>query len=626
MKRTWVISLIMLNLSVLGARSVDMIPERKEVPLNERWNVEALYPVLTDWKKEFDLAKGREAQPRWPNLKYFEGKLKDPHELAAFFDAYLALDRTLSKLYTYAHLRLDEDLGNDEFKQIFGLISSLIHDFRLEYSWVDPELLSMSEKDFKHLAAHAKLQNYRFYLEKLGRMRPHILSRDMESLLALSSKALETPYKTFGALNNADMTFAPAETSAGEKRELTSGTYLLFMRDPDRDLRKSAFINLHRGYEAHANMMCELIQGQVQSHLFVARARKFKDCREAALFPNSIDSAVYDNLISVIHENLGLLHEYMHLRKEVLGIEELHSYDLYVPLVPEAQTRMDFGDACQQVIDSVALLGDAYQEALQKGLLENRWVDPFENQRKRSGAYSSGCYDSMPYILMNYHGTLNDVLTLAHEAGHSMHSYLSRKNQSYLYADYPIFVAEVASTFNEQLLLKGLKEKVKTPKDLAYLINYEIEGIRTTIFRQALFAEFELKIHALAEQGETLTPTLLKDIYLKLNRVYYGPELMLDSGLEYEWARIPHFYYDFYVYQYATGLSAALALFEKVNESTEARDRYLQFLSSGGTRYPLDLLRLAGVDLHDKTPVRAAMKRFATLLNEFKKQLQKNAL
>lgn len=600
-----------------------MIRERQEVPQNERWNVEALYPALTDWKKEFDAAKGSEGPVRWPNLKAFEGKLKDPNQLAAFFEAFFRLDRTLSKLYTYAHLRLDEDVGNDEFKQYLGQITSLIHDFRIEYSWVEPELFAMSEKDFQHLGAHAKLQGYRFYLEKLGRMRPHVLSRELESILALSSKALETPYKTFGALNNADMTFAPAETSAGEKRELTNGTYLLYVRDPDRELRKSAFVNLHRGYEAHANMMCELIQGQVQSHLFVARARKFKDCREAALFPNCIDSRVYDNLIAVIHDNLNLLHEYVHLRKELLGVDELHPYDLYVPLVAEAQTQMNYSDACQQVIDSVSMLGDAYQQALRKGLLENCWVDPFENQRKRSGAYSSGCYDSMPYILMNYHGTLNDVLTLAHEAGHSMHSYLSRKNQPYIYADYPIFVAEVASTFNEQLLLKDLLEKVKTPQERAFLINYEIEAIRTTIFRQALFAEFEMQIHALAEQGQTLTPALLKDIYLKLNRIYYGPDLTLDSGLEYEWARIPHFYYDFYVYQYSTGLSAALALFEKAIQSPESRNRYLQFLSSGGSRYPLDLLRLAGVDLNERAPIQAAMKRFGSLIAELKKTIAK---
>ncbi len=595
---------------------------RAEVPKDERWNVEALYPSVKEWKKEFDSVKGRPDAPHWPELKAYEGKLKgQPEAMARFFDAFFELDRKLTKIYTYAHMRLDEDLGNDEFKQNSGLISSLFHDFHLEYSWVEPELLSLDDTEFQRLAGHPALKSYRFFLEKMGRMRPHTLNSQLEELLALSGKALEAPYKAFGALNNADLTFDPAETSSKEKRELTNGTYLLYMRDPDRELRRTAFVNLHRGYEAHANTLCELIQGQVQGHLFYARAKKFKDCREAALFPARIDPAVYDNLIATIHRHLGVLHQYMHFRKELLGVDELHPYDLHIPLVEETQIKMSFSDARQTVIDSVAPLGRDYQEALKTGLTQQGWVDPYENQRKRSGAYSGGCYDSVPYILMNYHGTLNDVLTLAHEAGHSMHSYLSRRNQTYVYADYPIFVAEVASTFNEQLLLKILKEKAKTKKDLAYLINYEIEAIRTTIFRQALFAEFELQIHALAEQGITLTPTLLKEMYIKLNRVYYGPELVLDGGIDIEWARIPHFYYDFYVYQYATGLSASLALFEKAVASKDATAKYLQFLSSGGSRYPLELLELAGVDLKSGDAIESAMRRFAQLVEELKKTL-----
>lgn len=594
---------------------------RSQVPTEERWNVEAFYPSWADWKKEFDQVRGEEKAPHWPALKAFEGKLKDPNDVARFFDAFLHLDQELTKLYTYAQLRQDEDLASDVSKQNFGMISSLIHDFILEYSWVEPELLMLKEKDFNRLISSDKLKGYRFYLERLGRRRPHVLSQDLEAMMALSSKALETPSKAFGALNNADLTFEPAVTIDGEKKELTTGTFNSYIRSPDRELRKSAFIQIHRAYEKHANTLCELLQGQVQDHLFLSRAKKFSNCREAALFPNNIDAAVYDNLLMVIHEHLPAMQEYMRLRKEILGLDELHPYDLYVPLVEEAQMQLEYGEACETVIRSVAPLGDLYTKILKEGLLVDRWVDPFENQFKRSGGYSSGCYGSMPYILMNYHGSLNDVFTLAHEAGHSMHSYLSRKNQPYIYSDYPIFVAEVASTFNEQLLLKALKEKTKSKKDLAYLINYEIEAIRTTIFRQALFAEFELKIHTFSEQGITLTPALLKQTYLDLYRQYYGPELVLDGGIEYEWARIPHFYSDFYVYQYATGLSAALALFEEVIDSKEARERYLQFLSSGSTRYPLDLLKIAGVDLHEKAPVEAAMRKFEMRLKELKKIL-----
>lgn len=597
---------------------------RATVSEKERWNVEALYVNAEQWKKEFEGIRGEGKAPRWPDLKSFEGKLKSsPDAICRFLDAYFELDRRLSRLYTYAHLRLDEDLGNDGIKENFGKISSLIHDFQVEYSWVEPELLSMSAKEFRELLTHPLLKPYHFYLSKLERMRPHTLAPEMEELLALSGKALETPYKAFGALNNADLAFPAAQNSLGEEKELTTGTYLLYLKDPDRELRKTAFENLHLVYENHANSICELIQGQVQSHLFVSKAKKFKDCREAALFPRRIDAAVYDNLIGSIHRNLDALQSYVHLRKQLLGLSELHVYDLYVPLVPEVQTTLGFQEACELVAESVKPLGKEYADSLRRGLFEERWVDPFENEKKRSGAYSSGCYDSMPYILMNYHGTLNDVLTLAHEAGHSMHSLLSRKNQPYIYADYPIFVAEVASTFNEQLLLQLLKERAQSKEELAYLINYEIEAIRTTIFRQTLFAEFELQLHRWAEEGVPFTPTLLKEAYLKLNRQYYGSELFFDPGLGYEWARIPHFYYDFYVYQYATGLSASLALFEQTSGSAAAKDRYLQFLSSGGSRYPLDLLEIAGVDLKSGEPVEAAMRKFRSLVREMEALLQK---
>jgi oligoendopeptidase F len=386
-------------------------------------------------------------------------------------------------------------------------------------------------------------------------------------------------------------------------------------------LRKTAFINLHKAYEAHANTLCELIQGQVQSHLYNAKARKFDSCLDAALFPHQIDKAVYENLIASVRKHLPLMHQYVALRKKALNLSEIHVYDLQVPLVEELNSHLNYEEARQAVVASVAPLGKEYQSSLKKGLLEERWFDVYENMRKRSGAYSSGCYDSMPYILMNYNGTLNDVLTLAHEAGHSMHSLLSRRNQPYIYSQYPIFVAEVASTFNEQLLLKFLKEKAKSKKDIAYLTNYQIEGIRGTIFRQTMFAEFELQLHKWAEEGTTLTPTLLKQYYVQLNRDYYGPEMALDPELEIEWARIPHFYYNFYVYQYATGLSAALALFQKAMASNESRGKYLEFLSSGGSRFPLDLLERAGVDMRSTAPVDAALSYFKTLIDDLKKNL-----
>lgn len=598
---------------------------RAEVAPEDQWNVASLYETPLAWKSALEKALASQEKggkgPYWPKLKSFQGQLSRPEKAAELFETVFGLERELVRLYTYAHLRMDEDLGNDGFKSDYGRISAVLHDFQLETAWIEPELLGLEEKEFAGLLASPRLSLYRFHLEKIGRMRPHRLSPEMEELLALSGKALDASSKAFGALNNADLRFRDAVDGKGKAHPLSPAAYLSYIRSPDRELRKSAFTHLHEAYEAHANTLCELLQGQVQKHLYMARAKKFSSCCEAALFPHQVEPAVYANLIASIRKGLPLLHEYMALRKKRLRLDKLYAYDLYVPLVEETAMHFSYKEARDLVVESVAPLGAKYQGSLSKGLLEERWVDVYENVRKRSGAYSSGCYDSFPFILMNYNGTLNDVLTLAHEAGHSMHSLLSRTHQPYLYADYPIFVAEVASTFNEQLLLKTLKERAKTEKERAYLLQYELEGIRATIFRQTLFAEFEQEIHALAEAGVPLTPSLLSEKYLELNRIYYGPDLELDPLLSVEWARIPHFYYNFYVYQYATGLSAALSLFSQAIGSEEKTARYLEFLSSGGSGYPIDLLKKAGVDMRTSQPVDLAMERFGKLLEEFKNSL-----
>lgn len=592
---------------------------RNEVPVQDRWNVEALYPDPDAWKMDLAGVQGKEKASKWSELAEYKGRLHDPQAAANFFESYIRLQRQLDKLHVYAHLRMDEDLGNDTFKGNYGLIASLLHEFSLATSWIEPELLSLNEEQFKRLIGDSALVPYRFHLEKIGRMRPHTLSPEQEELMALSGKALDASGKAFGALNDADLTFQPAVDSKGKEHPLSNGTYLSYLSSSDRTLRRTAFENLHRGYEAHANTLTELIQGQVQSHLFVARARKFKSCLESSLFPNQIDPSVYENLIAAVRERLPLMHKYVAMRKKLLNLTDVHIYDLYVPIVEEAEVNMSYEEARQAVIASVAPLGAPYQNALKNGLIEDRWVDAFENARKRSGGYSSGCYDSMPYILMNYHGKLKDALTLAHEAGHSMHRFLSDRDQPYLYSHHALFVAEVASTFNEQLLLKHLKSKAKSKKEQAYLINYQIEGIRGTIFRQTMFAEFELQIHKWAEEGVPLTPSRLKQLYAQLNRDYYGPDLVLDPELEIEWARIPHFYYNFYVYQYATGLSASLALFQEAMKDDGAKARYLQFLSSGGSKFPIDILKDAGVDMRKPDAIRAAMDVFGGLLDELQK-------
>jgi len=598
-----------------------MPPTRSEIPSKNKWNVEALYSNPALWLQELKSVQGLEGPSRWPELKKFQGQLDNATKLLQFLENYLDLDRKLTKLATYAHLRSDEDLGNDEFKQNFGLISSINHDFRSETSWIEPEILALPDATISQLLKDPLLKPYKFHFEKILRARPHILSSDKEELLALSGKALDSSYKAFSALNNADMTFKPAIDSKEKEHTLTNGSYSTFIHSPDRALRKSAVLHLHEGYGSYSNTLCELLQGQMAAHFFTAKARNFSDCIHAALFSHNIDPSVVYQLIETVKKGRAIMKEYLALRKEVLKLDELHVYDLSNPLVEAVDLKLSWEEACEAVIESVAPLGPEYSAALRKGLLDDRWADPFENVRKRSGAYSSGCYDSMPYILMNFHGTLYDTMTLAHEAGHSMHSYLSRKHQPYIYASYPIFVAEVASTFNEQLLMDYLMKKMKTKKERAYLINDQIDRIRATVIRQTLFAEFELKMHQLVEKGQPLTPSLLNKMYVDLLREYYGDTLVIDPQIAVEWSRIPHFYYDFYVYQYATGVSAAMALHAEVIKSTVARDKYLKFLSSGSTNYPLDLLKMAGVDMTTSLPIESAMNRFSYLVKELKKNL-----
>ncbi len=598
-----------------------MTQSRTEIPEQDQWNVSALYPSFSEWEKDLQAIQNKEEELRWPELAAYKNHLANPSQLTELLNKLFNLDRELSKLHTYAHLKLDEDVGNDVHKHYFGLISQLMHHFQLESSWIEPELLSLSEEQYQTLLQTPSLKPFQFYLEKVNRRKAHTLPPEQEKIMALSSKALDTFYKAFGALNNADLTFQPALDEKGKEHPLSNGSYLMYVRSPDRKFRKTAFIHLHQSYEHHANTICELLQGLVESHLFTARARNFPSCLDSALFSHKIDTKVYSQLIQTVKTGLPLMHKYLDLRKKILKLDQIHAYDLYVPLVSETNMNMAYPDACHAVIESVSLLGSEYQEILQKGLTTDRWVDVYENARKRSGAYSSGCYDSMPYILMNYHGTLNDVLTLAHEAGHSMHSYYSRTHQSYINSQYPIFVAEVASTFNEQLLLRHLLSHAKTKQEKAVLLNYQIEGIRGTIFRQTLFAEFEWQLHRWAEEGVPLTPSLLNKTYLQLNQEYYGPHFAADPELAFEWARIPHFYYDFYVYQYATGLSAALELFNQATQSQEARSKYLQFLSAGGSRYPLDLLQIAGVDMTSPKPVESALNYFQKLIDELEECL-----
>lgn len=601
-----------------------MLKARCEVPKEDCWNVDALYPSMDAWEKEFEKINQSGQQPRWPDISSYKGRLHEsPEVLKNALEGILSMDRKLSTLYTYAHLRHDEDIADDACKVAYNKVMGVMHDFHQETSWFEPELLGLSKKKLNEYLASPILAPYRFHLEKIIRVKPHTLSPKEEELMALSGKSLQASHKAFCAINDADFKFGEVSDSKGQERPLTHSFYGLYIRDHDRTLRKNAFLQLHGKYMDYENTLCELLNGQIQAHLFHARSRKYPSCLEAALFPKNIDPAVYHSLIKAVHDGLGTLHKYIQLRKRLPGIDKLHLYDMYVPLTEEVDIKMPYKDAEDLVIKSVAPLGTEYQNALKQGFKGQRWVDRYENKNKRSGAYSSGCYDSMPYILMNYRESIRDVFTLAHEAGHSMHSLLSYKSQPYQYGHYPIFLAEVASTFNEDLLIRTMLENLNNKAEKIYLITQKVEDIRTTLFRQTMLAEFELLLHELAEKNIPLTPKLLKEEYRKLNTLYFGNDVLIDAEAEIEWARIPHFYYNFYVYQYATGISAALALAEKVVKGGSAeRGAYLNFLKSGGNKYPIEILKDAGVDMRSPEPVKAAIAKFGSLVNELETLLK----
>lgn len=597
--------------------------ERKDVLQEDRWNVEALFKNIDQWEKKFKEVIPNPNYPHWPNLDAYKGRLGENASLVKeILEKMLDISRKLSILYTYTHLRHDEDITHDTYKSAHSRITAVLYDFQQEISWFEPELLALSNEKIAEYLSSPILKEYRFYLEKILRIKPHTLPPDQEELLAMSAKPLQAMQKTFSALNDADLNFGTILDEQGKEQELTHGLYGLYLREHDRTLRKNAFIQMHGTYLKHENTLCELINGHVQGHLFDARARKYLSCLDAALFPKNIDTSVYHALIQAVHEEIGVLHRYVKLRQKVLGIQQLHLYDMYVPLTQKFDMKVPYEQAEDLVIDSVAPLGVEYQNTLKEGFKKQRWVDRYENQNKHSGAYSSGCYDSMPYILMNYKGIIRDLFTLAHEAGHSMHSYLSHKHQPYQYGDYPIFLAEVASTFNEELLLQLLLKRAKTKEERIFLINQKIEDIRATLFRQTMFAEFELFIHQMAEQNVPLTPKLLKSEFLKLNQFYFGPEVCVDAEAEIEWARIPHFYSCFYVYQYATGISAALALADRVlNGGIPEREAYLSFLKAGSSKYPIEILKAAGVDMRSPQPVKATIAKFGQLIGQLEELL-----
>lgn len=590
---------------------------RQEVKKEDRWNVEAIYPDLETWKADLETIKVNGTLDTSRILKH-KGRLgESPEVVKLVMDESMNLDRKISNLYTWIHLKHDEDISENNYKQGLGEVVALAFDFQKDASWIEPELIALSEATQKNYLESATLKPLKFHLENIFRLKKHTLSHEKEEIVSQAMKAMQSPNKAFSALNDADITFPDVIDKDGNAHPLSHATYQVLMRSRDRDLRERTFRTYIFTYKYFQNTMAELIFGCVQKNVFQAKVRNFSSSLEAALYPKNIDVSVYHALIQTVRDNIDALHDYYKVRGKALGIDRMHIWDQMVPITPDLEIKMSYDEAEDVILKAIAPLGEEYVEFLRKGFKDDRWVDRYENKNKRSGAYSSGSYDTQPYILMNYKDILRDVFTLAHEAGHSMHSLYTTKNQPYQYGSYPIFLAEVASTFNEELLSRYMLKNAQSRDEKIFLVNQKLEDIKATLFRQTMFAEFEMKIHELAEKDIPLTPELLKAEYYALNKFYYGDTIDVDQEIEMEWARIPHFYYNFYVYQYATGVSAALALAERVSAGNHVeREEYLSFLKSGCSRYPLETLKLAGVDMSTSEPVKMAINTFRKLTKE----------
>ncbi len=587
---------------------------REEVSDEAKWDLSGLYASGQMWQAEFsDLEKEAQAYAN------HQGKLgKSVDALKACIELDMNVSRKLERLYTFAHLRNDEDKTNTANQGNFEKIVRLYTQVSQHSSFIKSELMEIPADKMQAMLDSKDLAPYKYHIERILRFREHTLSEKEESLLAASQEMARAAREGFDMLDNADLKLGKVKDDKGEEIEITHGNFQSLMQNYDRRVRQETFATFYSAYQAHQYTYASLLASSIKKDMFYARTRRFPSVRGQALFSENIPENVYDSLIQSVHENLTPLYRYFAIRKRLLKLDELRVYDLSVPLVTDFHWRMTYNEAVDKIMDALQPLGEEYVRILKKGLIENRWVDRYENKGKRSGAYSSGCYDSHPFILMNYtEDNINSLYTLAHEAGHSMHSHYSRKNQPYLYADYTIFVAEVASTFNEALVTRHLLGQ-DIDKDMkVYLLCREIDNFRGTLYRQTMFAEFEHRIYEAAESGKPLTVESFKQLYADLLKRYFGDGVVLDEALSLECFRIPHFYFSFYVYKYATGISAAYALAQRVLEGGEVElADYLNFLKSGGSKYPIELLKDAGVDMTSPEPVRTALEKFSELVDQ----------
>jgi len=586
---------------------------REEIDDKYKWKLEDIYENEELWEKDYN-----EVKSQLNLFDEYRGNINTAEKLLGVLKLKDEVSMKVDRLFTYARMRRDEDNSRAKYQALSDRAMSLLVEVSSSISFIEPEILSLSKEKLQiFIEQNKELILYEHYLENLLRMKAHILDADREKMLAEMGEIAQAPGDIFKMLDNADIRFPKIKDEDKNEVELTKGRYIKFMESENRKVRKAAFEALHNTYKEMINTLSATTAANVKANIFIKNQRKFKSSLEASLFADNIPTKVYDNLINTVHQRLDLMHRYVGLRKKVLKLDEIHMYDLYVPLIKGYDKSVNYDEAKQMVIDGLAPMGDEYISILKEGF-NSGWIDVYENRGKTGGAYSWGTYGTHPYVLLNFQGKLNDVFTIAHEMGHAIHTYYSSKNQPYIYAQYTIFLAEVASTCNEAILINYLLEKARTKEEKMYLLNHFMEQFKGTVYRQTMFAEFEKIIHERAEAGEPLNAQVLQEIYHKLNEEYFGPDICIDSLIDYEWARIPHFYSSFYVYKYATGFSAAIAISKNILENgMQAVKAYKEFLSSGSSDYSLELLKKVGVDLTNPKPIQEALDLFEKLLNEF---------
>lgn len=589
------------------------LPTRESLPTELTWD---LTPIFAD-DQAFDTAFADLKEELKQADKYKGTLATNATAFLAALEFCLAIYRKLETLYVYSHLKNDQDTANTTYQGLYARASSLLAEASAAISWFEPEVLTLSDDQiWSYFEEEPKLAVYRHYVAQMVDNRAHVLPADQEELLAGASEIFNAADDIFSVLNNADLVFPTIEGSDGEKIQLSHGVYGQLMEATDRSVREAAFKGLYSVYGQFRNTFAQTLSSHVKGHNFKAKARKYTSAREASLSNNHIPESVYDTLVEVVNKHLPLLHRYVALRKKLLATDELHMYDMYTPVLGEAPIRYTYEEAVEKAREALHVMGPEYNKIVEQAF-SSRWIDVVENKGKRSGAYSSGAYDTAPYILMNWHDTLDQLFTLVHEMGHSVHSYFTRNNQPFVYGDYSIFLAEIASTTNENILTEYLLETEKDPKVRAYILNHYLDGFKGTIFRQTQFAEFEHFIHTEDAKGTPLTSEYLNDYYGDLNAKYYGPDVTKDEEIKLEWARIPHFYYNYYVYQYATGFSAASALAKKILTKEEgALEHYLNYLKAGNSDYPIEVMKKAGVDMTKADYIEDAMKMFEERLSE----------